>query len=351
MYTGTYQPLTRGPSSGPSLQQALKTAFGVYALAGQFHLSELYSLAAGELAHLKTRIDLGSFIEVIWDVHPQTLGKDPWIQSFIAEYIKDAMDKAKTTPPAAEPEAEDQDMTIVNLTVRGLLDACGEAMRNVAAKEAALAEVGNAVAPQSSVEDGRASTEAETTAPDNSDWVMASPQPSEQLETQPDLVEKVKKPKSLKAKKKKKEPLVEPEAEPEAGAALLQEPEPIGEHVPENPSGFQEEDPEITAIKKEKKAKLKERKAKKKRQALALQAELEQLGQGDMPEQDLGPAPEPEVVHLGPVHVVVEDGTSESFAKVKKPKKKKETLVSGEVAEEKIQEEVEIFTPVQDWDR
>lgn len=357
MYTGTYQPLTRGPSSGSSLQQALKTAFGVYALAEQFYLPELYSLAVGELAHLKTQIDLGSFIEVIRDVHPQTLGKDPWIQSFIAEYIKDAMDKAKTTPPAAEPEADDQDMTIVKLTVKGLLEACGEAMRDVAAKEAALAEAGNAMAPQSLMEDGRASTEAETTAPDNSDWVMASPQPSEQLEAQQDLVEKVKKPKSLKAKKKKKEPLVEPEVEPEAGAALLQEPEPtqdhpISENVQEIPRSFQEEDPEITAIKKEKKAKLKERKAKKKRQALALQAELQQLGQGDMPEQDVEPAPEPEVVQLGPVHVVVEDGPSDSFAKVKKPKKKKkETSVSGEGAAEKIEGEVEIFTPVQDWDR
>lgn len=181
---------------------------------------------------------------------------------------------------------------------------------------------------------------------------MPSPQPSKQLEARLDLVEKVKKPKSLKAKKKKREPLAEPEPEPEseAGAALLQESEPIpehpvSEHVPEIPSDFQE-DPEITAIKKEKKAKLKERKAKKKRLALALQAELEQLGQGDMPDQDLEPAIEPEVVQLGPVHVVVEGGPSE-FAKVKKPKKKKkETSGSGELPEEKVEEEVVIFTPV-----
>lgn len=357
LYTGTYQALNRGPSSGPSPQQALKTAFGVYSLAAQFDLPDLYSLAARELSQLKMQIDLGSFIEAIRDVYPQTLGKDPWIQSFIAEYVKDAMDKAKTAPPAAEPEADDQDMTIVKLTVRGLLDACGEAMRDVAAREAALAEGGNAMAPEPSMEGDRASTEAETTAPDNNDWVIPSPQPSDQLEAQPDLVEKVKKPKSLKAKKKKKEPLVEPEPElePEAGAALLQDPEPIlehptSEHVPETPSGFQE-DPEITAIKKEKKAKLKERKAKKKR--LALEAErLERLVHEDMPEQDLEPAPEPEVMHLGPVHVVVEDGPSDSFAKVKKPKKKKkETSVSGEGAEEKIEEEVEIYTPVHDWDR
>lgn len=356
LYTGTYQPLNRGPSSGPSPQRALKTAFGVYSLAGQFDLPDLHSLAARELCQLKTRIDLGSFIEAIRDVYPPTVGKDPWIRSFIAQYIKDAMNKAKTTPPAAEPEADDQDMTIVKLTVRGLLDACGEAMRAVAAREAALAEGGDATAPKPSMEDGRASTEAETTAPDN-DWVMPSPQPPDQLEFQPDMVEKVKKPKSLKAKKKKKEPLIEPEPEPEpeAGAALLQDPEPILEHptlehVPETPSGFQE-DPEITGIKKEKKAKLKERKAKKKR--LALEAErLERLVHEDMPEQDLEPAPEPEVVHLGPVHVVVEDGPSDSFAKVKKPKKKKkETSVSGEGAEEKIEEEVEIYTPVHDWDR
>lgn len=357
LYTGTYQALNRGPSSGPNPQQALKTAFGVFSLAGQFDLPELYSLAAHELSQLKTRIDLGSFIEAIRDVYPQTLGKDPWIQSFIAEYIKDAMNNAKTTPPAAEPEAEDQDMTVVKLTVKGLLDACGKAMRNVAAREAALAEGGNVTAPQSSMEDGRASTEAETTAPDSNDWVMPSPQPSKQLEARLDLVEKVKKPKSLKAKKKKREPLAEPEPEPEseAGAALLQESEPIpehpvSEHVPEIPGGFAE-DPEITAIKKEKKAKLKERKAKKKRLALALQAELEQRGQGDMPEQDLEPAPKPEVVQLGPVHVVVEDGPSE-FPKVKKPeKKKKETSVPGEVAEEKVEEEVVIFTAVHDWDR
>lgn len=356
LYTGTYQALNRGPSSGPSPQQALKTAFGVFSLAGQFDLPELYSLAAHELSQLKTQIDLGSFIEAIQDVYPQTLGKDPWIQSFIAEYIKDTMDKAKTAPPAAEPEADDQDMTIVKLTVRSLLDACGEAMRNVAAREAALAEGGNAMAPQSSMEEDRASTEAETAAPDNNDWVMPSPQPSEQLEAQPDLIEKVKKPKGLKAKKKKKEPLVEPEPEPEAGAALLQEPEPIpehptSEHVPDIPSGFQV-DPEITAIKKEKKAMLKERKAKKKRLALALQAEHEQLVHEDMPEQDLEPVPEPEVVQLGPVHVAVEGGPSE-FAKVKKPKKKKkkETSVPGEVAEEKVEEEVVIFTPVHDWDR
>lgn len=362
LYTGTYQVLNRGPSSGPSPQQALKTAFGVYSLAAQFDLPDLYSLAARELSQLKTQIDLGSFIEAIRDVYPQTLGKDPWIQSFIAQYIKDAMNKAKTAPPAAEPEADDQDMTIVKLTVRGLLDACGEAMRDVAARETALAEGGNAMAPQSSMEDGRASTEAETTAPDN-DWVMPSPQPPDQLEAQPDLVAKVKKPKSLKAKKKKKEPPVEAEPEPEAAplqdpepeATLLHEPEPIpehstSEHVPEIPSGFQE-DPEITAIKKEKKAKLKERKAKKKR--LALEAErLGQLMHEDMPEQDLEPAPEPEVVQLGPVHVVVEDGPSDSFVKVKKPKKKKkETSVSEEGAEEKIEEEVEIYTPVHDWDR
>lgn len=359
LYTGTYQALNRGPSSGPSPQQALKTAFGVFSLAEQFDLPELYSLAAHELSQLKTRIDLGSFIEAIRDVYPQTLGKDPWIQSFIAEYIKDTMDKAKTAPPAAEPEAEDQNMTVVQLTVKGLLDACGKAMRNVAAREAALAEGGNVAAPQSSMEDGRTSTEAGTTAPDSNDWVMPSPQPSKQLEARLDLIEKVKKPKGLKAKKKKKEPLVEPEPEPEpepeAGAALLQEPEPIpehptSEHVPEIPGGFAE-DSEITAIKKKKKAKLTERKAKKKRLALALQAELEQLGQGDMTEQDLEPAPEPEVVQLGPVHVVVEDGPGE-FPMVKKPKKKKkETSVPGEVAEEKVEEEVVIFTAVHDWDR
>lgn len=386
LYTGTYQLIYRGPSSSPSPQQALSTALGVYSLARRYRMSDLESLAARALCQLKTQVDIVSLIEIIEVAYPQTIGNDRWMQDFLAQYIKDSMTEAKTAPPAVEPNGDDRDVPITKLIVRGLLDACGEAMRDVAAREAALAEGGNAMAPKPSTEDGHAtgeneernrawkdafeqaftaahveqpaSIEAESTAPDTNDWVMASPHPSDQLEAQPDLVEGVKKPKSLKAKKKKEGPPVEPEPEPETAplqdpepeATLRQEPEPIpehpiSEHVPEIPSDFQE-DPEITAIKKEKKAKLKERKAKKKRLALALQAELEQLGQGDMPDQDLEPAIEPEVVQLGPVHVVVEGGPSE-FAKVKKPKKKKkETSGSGELPEEKVEEEVVIFTPV-----
>ncbi|KAK0747107.1 hypothetical protein B0T18DRAFT_391434 [Schizothecium vesticola] len=367
LYTGTYQPLNQGPSP----QEALKTAFGVYSLSRRYKLPELEWLAAHEISRLKMQVDIASLLDIIEEVYPRTMGKDKWMESFLAQYIKDAMKNAKTAQPAPEFKADTENVPITKLIVKGLLDACGEAMRNVAAREAALAEGGSVLSPKLSMEDDEwgtprkekrhrvqkevspwfstataeqpASAETETTPPDNDDWVVAI----ERVEAEVDWIEKAP---SLKTKKKKKkEPTVEPEPEPEA--TLPQDPEPIQEPVIEIPSGFPESPSEASPIKKEKKVKkFKEKKAKKK--SLALEAEPEQLHELVQGQEPV-PVPEPEM-EPSPEHVAVEDDPG-AFTKVKKPKKKKKKEKSiwaeSEVLVGKLEEDVVIFTPVQDWDR
>ncbi|KAK1829731.1 hypothetical protein QBC39DRAFT_225331, partial [Podospora conica] len=269
LYSGNYGVLNKRPGVfGQSSPEDLKIAFGVYSVAREYGLTGLQTIATGRISQLKMWVDIGTFIDVIEEAYPRTVGKDPWVEQIVAEYINEAMKQAKAGLPPVEPRAENDNVPLSKLIIKGLLSACREAMMDVTIREAALAKASKAKVPKKNggnrfnsgsldeqgpdteqeetpravsgfTAEPPAPAEAEITVPDNNDWVMASPHPHDQLEAELAAIEKAKKAKKLKpTKKKKKEPVVtsepqptvdrepEPELQPESEAAWVREPEP-----------------------------------------------------------------------------------------------------------------------------
>ncbi|KAK5657623.1 hypothetical protein OQA88_2695 [Cercophora sp. LCS_1] len=132
LYSGTYQPLTQETPACPS--KALKTAFGAYSVARQYDLIGLEALAKEKISLLGADTSVSTFINVVQEAYPTTIRKDDWLKGCVTSLAKAAM-KSKA-PPTTHEEMDEgtEDTPVVNIIIKGLLDACREMVAEAAPK-------------------------------------------------------------------------------------------------------------------------------------------------------------------------------------------------------------------------
>ena len=376
LYSGLYRLRKQCPV--PSPKEQLKTALGVYSLARQYDLADLEQAAAAEISLLKAQVDIIAFIDVIDAAYPRTIGEDLWMVEFLAQYTKESLTSAAIASSLPTCDTDNENIPVAGLIVKGLLVACGEAMRELATRETALlekrrlldarkaspggdnpvagGELGGDVPPAGVLDDciptasEFASTEAGMSATDNHDSITPLSQIHSQLDAEPASTKKTKKFKNGKPSKKKNKAQPQPEAQPalqpetplEAEHEILPtaNPEsekltPISTPCPESQTGQADAGSnsasqalaELAGTGKNEKKDKKKDKTKKAKMATQEAEPEPESDQDPVPEPELGlepgmkPAPEVEVQPDGNLFEVTDELVTP--AKVKKSKKKK----------------------------
>ncbi|KAK3342124.1 hypothetical protein B0T25DRAFT_359743 [Lasiosphaeria hispida] len=144
LYTGKYQVLEtpRQPLGPQSAIAAFRTAIQVYVASRDLQIDGLVSLAKEEIHMLGERVDIFSIIDIVKNAYPSPTADDTWFPSFMKERLDAALAHPMLMLKTDIPVAISDGMSIVKFIIKGVLQAYGERLEDLARtkEEAAVME-------------------------------------------------------------------------------------------------------------------------------------------------------------------------------------------------------------------